>query len=235
MGLQKPGAKAIMGDMLRPNNADEYLEPARQQMLEKHLRGRGITNPDVLRAMAEVPRERFVPEGFRQQAYTDGPLPIGAGQTISQPYIVALMTQLLRVDGDSEVLEVGTGSGYQTAVLARLAKRVYTIERLPELSAAARQILDELGIHNVEFHVGDGSCGWPQPRTFECILVTAAVPDFPQPLVAQLREAGAIVAPIGREAAQQLVLAEKYHGKLVEKYICTCRFVRLIGQHGFPD
>jgi protein-L-isoaspartate(D-aspartate) O-methyltransferase len=221
--------------MLRPNNADEYLEPARQRMLEEHLRGRGITNPDVLRAMAEVPRERFVPEDFRHQAYADGPLPIGAGQTISQPYIVALMTQLLRVDSESEVLEVGTGSGYQTAVLARLAKRVYTIERLPELSAAAREILDEMGIRNVEFHVGDGSCGWPQPRTFECILVTAAVPDFPPPLVAQLQEAGAIVAPIGQQSVQQLVLAEKYHGKLVEKDICSCRFVRLIGQHGFPE
>jgi protein-L-isoaspartate(D-aspartate) O-methyltransferase len=235
MGLHKRGAAAIMGAMLRPNNGEDYLDSARERMLEEHLRGRGITDQAVLRVMAAIPREPFVPEEFRHQAYTDGPLPIGAGQTISQPYIVALMTQLLRVDAESEVLEVGTGSGYQTAVLARLAKRVYTIERLPELSTAARHILDGLGIHNVEFYLGDGSCGWPEPRTFECILITAAVPDFPQPLVGQLQEAGAIVAPIGRESVQQLTLAEKYQGKLVEKTICSCRFVRLIGQYGFPE
>jgi len=223
-----------MGAMLRPYE-DNALEPARRQMLEEHLCGRGITDPDVLRAMAEVPRERFVSPEQRHRAYTDGPLPIGEGQTISQPYIVALMTQLLRVNRESEVLEVGTGSGYQTAVLARLTKLVYTIERFPALSAAARDILLELGMGNVEFRVGDGSCGWPEDRTFDRLIITAAVPDFPPPLTAQLAEAGVMVAPVGERDVQQLVVAEKYHGKLMESYACSCRFVKLIGQHGFPS
>jgi len=204
-------------------------------MLEEHLRGRGITDPDVLRAMAEVPRERFVPPEHRSRAYTDGPLPIGEGQTISQPYIVALMTQLLRVSRDCEVQEVGTGSGYQTAVLAQLAKRVCTIERFPDLSAVARQVLGELGIDNIEFRVGDGSCGWPEDRTFDRIMITAAVPDFPGPLVTQLANGGIIVAPIGQHSIQELTVAQKHNGKLIESYAGSCRFVKLIGQHGFPE
>jgi len=222
-----------MGAMLRPSE-DNHLESARRQMLEEHLRGRGIADPDILRVMAEVPRERFVPPEHRHRAYADGPLPIGEGQTISQPYIVALMTQLLRVNRDCEVLEVGTGSGYQTVILARLAKRVYTIERFLELSATARNTLGELGIANVEFRVGDGSCGWPEDRTFDRIIITAAVPDFPPPLTAQLAEAGVMVAPVGQRAMQQLTVADKFHGKLIEKYTSSCRFVRLIGKHGFP-
>ena len=223
-----------MGAMLRPGE-DSLLESARRQMLQEHLRGRGIADPDILKVMAEVPRERFVPPEHRYRAYSDGPLPIGEGQTISQPYIVALMTQLLRVHGDCEVLEVGTGSGYQTAILARLAGRVYTIERFPELSATARNILGELGIGNVEFRVSDGSCGWPEERTFDRIIVTAAVPNFPPPLIAQLAEAGVMVAPIGQRAMQELTVAEKFHGKLIEKHTSSCRFVRLIGQYGFPE
>jgi protein-L-isoaspartate(D-aspartate) O-methyltransferase len=213
---------------------DEQLDRMKESMLEDHLQGRGIVDVDVLMVMAEIPRERFVPSEHRHRAYADGPLPIGEGQTISQPYIVALMTQLLRVNRDCEVLEVGTGSGYQTAVLARLAKQVYTIERFPDLSAAARNILGELGIGNVEFRVGDGSCGWPEDRTFDRILITAAVPDFPPPLTAQVAEGGVMIAPIGQSSVQQLTIAEKYHGKLIEKYTSGCRFVRLIGEHGFP-
>jgi protein-L-isoaspartate(D-aspartate) O-methyltransferase len=220
--------------MLRPRE-DNDLESARRQMLEEHLRGRGIADPDILRVMADVPRERFVPPEHRYRAYTDGPLPIGEGQTISQPYIVALMTQLLRVHRDCEVLEVGTGSGYQTAILARLAKRVCTIERFPELSAAAGQVLAELGIGNVEFRVGDGSCGWPEDRAFDRIMITAAVPDFPGPLVTQLTDRGIIIAPIGQRSIQELTVAEKRNGKLIESYAGSCRFVRLIGQHGFPE
>lgn len=204
-------------------------------MLERHLRGRGIVDPDVLRVMAEVPRERFVPEEYRDRAYEDGPLPIGEGQTISQPYIVALMTQLLRLSGKSEVLEVGTGSGYQTAILARLAGWVFTVERYPELSATACEVLSGLGISNVEFRVGDGSCGWPDERTFDRIIITAAIPDFPAPVAAQLAEAGIMVAPVGSGSAQQLTVAEKYRGKLIENVVCPCRFVKLIGRYGFPD
>lgn len=222
-----------MGAMLRPNE-DNHLESARRQMLEDHLQGRGMRDPNVLRVMAEVPRERFVPPEQRYRAYMDGPLPIGEGQTISQPYIVALMTQLLRVHRDCEVLEVGTGSGYQTAVLARLARRVYTIERFPELSAAAGNVLAELGIGNVELRIGDGSCGWPEGRTFDRIIITAAVPDFPPPLATQLAETGVMVAPLGQSSSQRLTVAEKFHGKLIERSASSCRFVKLIGQYGFP-
>jgi len=220
--------------MLR-RNENSHVESARQHMLDDHLRGRGITDPEVLRVMAEVPREQFVPQDLRHRAYVDGPLPIGEGQTISQPYIVALMTQVLHVGRDTEVLEVGTGSGYQTAILARLAKRVYTIERFPDLSALARRVLETLGIGNVEFRVGDGSRGWPGDRTFDRIIVTAAVPDLPGPLATQLADGGVIVAPIGQRSVQELTIAEKRNGKLIETPICNCRFVRLIGEHGFPE
>lgn len=213
----------------------DSLDQARERMLRYDLRGRDITDPDVLKVMAEIPREEFVPPEDRWRAYANGPLPIGESQTISQPYIVALMTQVLRVNRDCEVLEVGTGSGYQTAVLARLAKRVFTIERSPNLSAAAQEVLEKLGIGKVEFRIGDGSCGWPEERTFERIMITAAVPDFPPPIVAQLAEAGLVVAPLGQSSGQELIVAEKYHGKLVEKPICGCRFVRLVGAHGFVD
>jgi protein-L-isoaspartate(D-aspartate) O-methyltransferase len=213
----------------------DSLDQARERMLRHDLRERDITDPEVLKVMAEVPREEFVPPEDRWRAYANGPLPIGQGQTISQPYIVALMTQVLRVNRDCEVLEVGTGSGYQTAVLARLAKRVFTIERSPDLSAAAQGVLKKLGIDNVEFRIGDGSRGWPEERMFDRIMITAAVPDFPPPILAQLAEAGVIVAPIGQSSSQELAVAEKYHGKLIERYVCGCRFVRLIGAYGFLD
>jgi protein-L-isoaspartate(D-aspartate) O-methyltransferase len=217
------------------NRHDSGFEPARRRMIEYDLRGRDIADPEVLRVMAEIPREEFVPPEHRDRAYLDHPLPIGAGQTISQPYIVALMTQLLRLHRDCEVLEVGTGSGYQTAILARLARRVYTIERSLDLSAAAREVLRKLGINNVEYDLGDGSLGWPARRTFDRILVTAAVPDIPPPLAGQLAEAGVLVAPVGSGSVQQLAVAEKYRGKLIERQVCTCRFVKLIGAHGFSE
>jgi len=204
-------------------------------MVAHDLRGRGITDPEVLRVMGEIPREGFVPPADRWRAYADGPLPIGQGQTISQPYIVALMTQVLRVNRECDVLEIGTGSGYQTALLARLARRVFTIERSAELSETAQGSLSELGIENVEFRVGDGSCGWPEERLFERIMITAAVPDFPPPVVAQLAEGGVIVAPVGQSSAQELTVAEKYRGKLIETPVCGCRFVKLLGAHGFLD
>jgi protein-L-isoaspartate(D-aspartate) O-methyltransferase len=173
---------------------DHWHKNDRERMLQHDLRGRGISDPAVLQALAEIPREKFVPPTDRWRAYADGPLPIGEGQTISQPYIVALMTQVLRVYRECEVLEIGTGSGYQTAILARLARRVFTIERSAKLSATAQSNLSKLGIDNVEFRVGDGSCGWPEERQFDRIMITAAVPDFPQPLVAQLAEMGVIVS-----------------------------------------
>lgn len=216
----------------------DTLAKARQQMLERDLKGRGITDPRVLKAMAEIPREEFLPDAYRPQAYDDGPLPIGLGQTISQPYIVALMTQELHVDSNCEVLEVGTGSGYQSAVLSRLVKKVYTIERFSQLSESAQAILRRLGVSNIEFCVGDGSCGWPQDQLppggcFDRIIVTAAVPKIPEPLTNQLAEGGLIVMPVGYGALQDLVVGQNKKGTLIERIVCSCRFVKLLGKYGF--
>jgi len=216
----------------------DRFSAARERMFSRDLRGRDITDPSVLAVMAEVPREEFIPDSHRSQAYADGPLPIGKDQTISQPYIVALMTQELRVNRDCEVLEIGTGSGYQTAVLSRLAKKVYTIERFTELSESARAVLKRLGFDNVEFNVGDGSCGWPASKLppsecFDRIMITAAVPDMPEPVVGQLVDGGLIIAPVGGVSVQELIVGEKRAGKLIERLICDVRFVRLLGEYGF--
>jgi protein-L-isoaspartate(D-aspartate) O-methyltransferase len=188
--------------------------------------------------MAEVPREEFVPDSYRSQAYDDGPLPIGLDQTISQPYIVALMTEELRVNPDCEVLEIGTGSGYQTAVLSKLVKKVYTVERFNELTMSAQAVLDRLGISNVEFYVGDGSCGWPMSRLpssgcFDRIMITAALPEIPEPVAKQLADGGLIIAPVGGGGAQELVVCEKKANRFMERAICDVRFVRLVGKHAF--
>jgi len=215
-------------------NKDRFAR-ACQQMVRGDLMGRDITNPDVLKAMGEIRREEFVPETYQSQAYADGPLPIGMGQTISQPYIVALMTQELRLNRDCEVLEIGTGSGYQTAVLSRLVKKVYTIERFAELSESAQAVLGRLGIDNVEFYIGDGSCGWPQQRCFDRIMITAAVPEVPQPLIEQLTEGGFIVAPVGLSGVQELVVCEKKAAHITKRLICDVRFVKLLGEYGFEE
>lgn len=209
-------------------------------MLDWDLVGRDIADPRVLAAMAEVPREEFVTDSCRSRAYADGPLPIGKGQTISQPYIVALMTQELRVDRECEVLEIGTGSGFQTAVLSKLAKRVYTIERFAELAESAQAVLGRLGVGNVEFYVGDGSCGWPASKLppsgcFDRIMVTATAPSIPKPLVEQLVDGGLLVAPVSYGESQRLVRCKKKAGKLDEKTICDVRFVKLLGKHGFEQ
>ena len=213
---------------------------AKERMLRWDLKGRDIVDPRVLAVMAEVPREEFVPHSYRSQAYNDGPLPIGQGQTISQPYIVALMTQELRVTGDCEVLEIGTGSGYQTAVLSKLAKKVYTIERFSELAESAQKVLSRLELSNVEFYVGDGSCGWPASRLpasgcFDRIMITAAVPEIPEPVTEQLADGGVLVAPIGGGGAQELVVCEKKANRFMERAICDVRFVKLVGKHGFDQ
>jgi protein-L-isoaspartate(D-aspartate) O-methyltransferase len=212
----------------------------KERMLKWDLKGRDITDPRVLAVMAEVPREEFIPESHKSQAYSDGPLPIGMDQTISQPYIVALMTQELRVNPECEVLEIGTGSGYQTAVLSKLVKKVYTIERFSELADSAGTALDKLGISNVEFYVGDGSAGWPilrlpPSRCFDRIMITAGVPKIPEPLAGQLVDGGLIVAPVGGRSVQGLVACEKKAGELISRAICDVRFVRLIGKYGFEQ
>lgn len=225
--------------MCGQENKDKF-DKAKARMLKLDLKGRGITNERVLKAMAEVPREEFVLESYLSQAYADGPLPIGMGQTISQPYIVALMTQELWIDPECEVLEIGTGSGYQTAVLSKLAKKVYTVERFAELSESAQAALDRLGVSNVEFCVSDGSCGWPESRLpksgcFDRIMITAAVPQIPKPLLRQLSYGGFLVGPVGYGGAQELVVCEKRPGMLIERVICDVRFVKLFGEHGFEQ
>jgi protein-L-isoaspartate(D-aspartate) O-methyltransferase len=215
-------------------NKDRFAK-AQERMLRWDLAGRDITDPEVLRVMGEVRREEFVLAEYQFQAYADGPLPIGCDQTISQPYIVALMTQELQPNPDCEVLEIGTGSGYQTAVLAKLVKKVYTIERFAQLSEPAQVILGRLDIKNIEFYIGDGSCGWPRQRTFDRVIITAAVPKIPKPLIGQLAEGGLIVGPVGYGAVQRLIVCEKKKERIAERLICDCRFVKLLGKYGFEE
>jgi protein-L-isoaspartate(D-aspartate) O-methyltransferase len=208
---------------------------ARDHMLRFDLEGRGITDSTVLQTMAEIPRERFVTGPYEAYAYADQPLPIGLGQTISQPYIVAFMTQALKVGPDCEVLEIGTGSGYQTAVLARLAGKVFTVERMEPLSLSARHLLSDLGIGNVEFAVGDGTRGWPVARQFDRVMVTAAVQEVPGPILDQLKTGGILLAPVGSPSYQNLVLCQKTKTGVVQNELCGVRFVKLVGEYGFAD
>ncbi len=220
--------------MAENQNLDEFAR-ARAQMVRLDLKGRGITDPRVLKVMGRMRREDFVPPDYLHQAYYDGPLPIGCAQTISQPYIVALMTQELHPGPDNTVLEIGTGSGYQTAILAKLAKKVFTIEKHNQLSESAQAVLSSRGIDNVEFYIGDGSCGWPQPKSFDRIIFTATAPDIPEPLIEQLVEGGVMVGPIGAGMVQELVVCEKHQGQTSRRDLCGCRFVKLIGKYGFEE
>jgi protein-L-isoaspartate(D-aspartate) O-methyltransferase len=208
-------------------------EVARRRLLDD-LTAKGITDRRVLDAMAEIPRERFVLEEYQRRAYDDRALPIDAGQTISQPYMVALMTQELRLSGDECILEIGTGSGYQAAILARLCRRVVTVERIAELSARARSVLDSLGIDTVECHVGDGSPGWPADAPYDGIIITAGAPDIPPVLYSQLRPEGRLVIPIGAGHPQMLKTILRRDGGPVVTDVCECSFVPLIGAEGWP-
>ena len=203
---------------------------ARRVMVERDLRGRGIKDQRVLAAMDAVPRHLFVPEHLRDSAYADRPLPIGAGQTISQPYIVALMSELLMLKATDTVLEIGTGSGYQTAVLARLAASVKSIELLPSLGERAKKVLHELGYENIELKIGDGFFGWEERGPFDAILMTAAAPKIPEPLWNQLREGGRLVMPLGEERkSQKLIRATKSTGRPVIEDFTDVLFVPLRG------
>lgn len=210
---------------------------ARRRMIENQLKGRGIRDERVLEAMEQIKREEFIPDRYKDQAYEDGPVPIGSGQTISQPYIVALMTESLGVEPGDEILEIGTGCGYQTAILAKLGRWVFSVERHAPLSESAQTILARLGIENVSYHIGDGTKGWPdaEPGRFERIIVTAAGKDIPEPLVEQLCEGGTLVAPIGGPSMQELIVGRKINGKLQKQSICSVRFVKLIGDHGYDQ
>jgi protein-L-isoaspartate(D-aspartate) O-methyltransferase len=202
---------------------------ARQQMVERQLRGRDISDVRVLAAMGKVPRHRFVSAGLASHAYADSPLPIEEGQTISQPYIVALMTQLLELRGPEQVLEVGTGSGYQAAILGELTQQVYTIEIRPGLAASAAARLRGMGYPNVEVRAGDGYLGWPERAPFDAIIVTAGATRIPDPLIAQLKEGGRIVIPVGEAfGSQELLLGRKHGGKLTTRVVGPVRFVPLV-------
>jgi protein-L-isoaspartate(D-aspartate) O-methyltransferase len=205
----------------------------RRDMVERQLRGRDVVDERVLAAMERVPRELFVPEGVRRRAYDDAALPIGGGQTISQPYMVARICEALALTGDEDVLDVGTGSGYQAAVLAELAGEVDTIERIPELADVARENLAAAGYDAVRVHVGDGSRGLPAQAPFDAIAVAAAAPEFPQTLYEQLEERGRLVVPIGRHGIQRLeVIVRTPEGPAVARSV-PCRFVPLVGEEGF--
>jgi protein-L-isoaspartate(D-aspartate) O-methyltransferase len=204
-------------------------------MVQRQLRARGIDNPRVLDAFAAVPRERFIPPAGAYDPYGDHPVPIGREQTISQPYVVALMVQALAPAPHHRILDVGAGSGYQAAVLSRLAGHVYAIERLADLAESARAALAALGAANVTLRVGDGSLGWPEEAPFDGIICGAASPDVPQAWIDQLCDGGQIVAPVGGEAHQNVVVLRKTGRELLRRDICDVRFVKLIGEQGWPS
>lgn len=202
-------------------------------MVAEQLKSRGINDPAVLEAMRMVERHRFIKPELVEHAYDDGPLPIGEEQTISQPYIVAEMTQIAELKGHEKVLEIGTGCGYQTAILARLAREVYSIECIAELQRRAISTLRALGFTNCLFLVGDGSLGWAEAAPFDVILVTAAMPGIPRPLLEQLAPSGRLIAPIGEDDLQTLVRIARENGRWQERYFGECRFVKMVGKFGF--
>ncbi len=213
------------------NGSNRQFESMRDRMVREQLAapGRGISDQRVLKVMGKVPRHQFVPAKLRSRAYGDGPLPIGQNQTISQPYIVAFMTEILEPETTDRVLEIGTGSGYQAAVLAELVKHVYTIEIIPELAVSSRKTLLEQGYKNVAVRSGDGYLGWPEQAPFDAIIVTCAPDDIPQPLVEQLAEGGRMVIPVGPAHNQNIHLIEKHDGQLTTKKILPVRFVPMTG------
>jgi protein-L-isoaspartate(D-aspartate) O-methyltransferase len=213
-----------------PQSRDFAIE--RQQMVQEQLMPRGIHDGRVLAAMTKVPREEFVPQDVRAESYSDGPLPIGQGQTISQPYIVALMTEQLRLEPSDRVLEIGTGSGYQAAVLAELVADVYTIEIIEPLAKDAEATLARLAYKNVHVKVGNGYKGWPEQAPFDAIIVTCAPDHVPERLTEQLKNSGRMIIPVGERLAQELYLLEKKNGQLRESVILPVRFVPMAGEAG---
>jgi protein-L-isoaspartate(D-aspartate) O-methyltransferase len=211
------------------------FEKERDRMVEEQIVYRGVRDPRVLEAMRKVPRHEFMPEAMRSQAYGDHAMPIGDGQTISQPYIVALMTELLALKGSERVLEIGTGSGYQAAVLAELCGKVYTVERVKPLADKARATLDRLGYSSIAMKVFDGTYGWKEMAPFDAIIVTAAAPDVPAALVEQLKDGGRLVIPVGERYSQVLKKIEKSSTGVTATSSIPCVFVPLIGNHGWKE
>jgi protein-L-isoaspartate(D-aspartate) O-methyltransferase len=208
---------------------------ARERMVKNQLIPRGITDGNVLQAMAKVQRHLFVEEALIGEAYNDHPLPIGHKQTISQPYIVALMTEALELAGKEKVMEIGTGSGYQTAILAELSAKVYTVERIEPLLEKSKSLLQSLGYTNIFFKTYDGTLGWEDFAPFDAIIVTAGAPKVPDPLLKQLTDGGRMILPIGNKFSQDLIRVTRAKDRFVEKNLGGCRFVDLIGEHGWKD
>ena len=217
-----------------PANSLKY-ERSREAMVKKQIAARGITDPYVLGAMDKVPRHLFVSEALMDQAYGDFPLPIGEQQTISQPYIVAEMTQALQLNKDDRVLEIGTGSGYQTAILSEIVFRVYTIERIHSLFVKTRRLFDKLRYHNIVTKYSDGTSGWIDESPFDAILITAGAPEIPKVLVDQLCVKGRMVLPVGDQYSQDLIRLYKDEDGISKTNLGGCRFVKLIGEHGWRD
>ena len=211
------------------------FKKARERMVETQIAARGVHDERVLEAMRKVPRHLFVDEALRDQAYSDHPLPIAENQTISQPYIVALMTESLELNGTEKVLEIGTGSGYQSAILAELADRVFSIERYPDLAYRANSILQKLGYGNIIVRVGDGSLGWPDDAPFDGIIVTAGTPKIPQPLIDQLKMGGRLVVPVGDRLGQDLILVRRVAEGIKKTNLGGVRFVNLVGKWGWKE
>lgn len=211
------------------------FEDARRTMVEVQIQRRGIDDAGVLQAFRKVPRHEFVPSHLQEEAYRDCPLPIGSGQTISQPYMVATMTAAARINAGDRVLEIGTGSGYQAAILAELAGEVYSVERRASLSKAAKAVLERLGYENIHLKVGDGTLGWQEEAPFSAIVVTAGAPHIPEPLIEQLRIGGRLVIPIEDGFAQVLYVIEKTPSGIEKRRAERCTFVPLVGEHGWRD
>ncbi len=216
--------------MIGPN-----FQEMRRLMVEGQLKGRGVSDEKVLAAFSKVPRERFVPEDYQQNAYDDYPIPIGNNQTISQPYMVALMTECLALKGEERILEIGTGSGYQMAILAEIAGEVYSVERIEELAKYAETVLSSIGYENCRIKVGDGTLGWEENSPYDGIIVTAGAPNVPKSLIEQLKDGGRLVIPVGGGFSQVLTVVEKKGKSITSRDICGCVFVPLIGKEGWSD
>lgn len=207
----------------------------RKRMVEEQLVCRGIKDELVLNVFGKVERHKFIPEDLRESAYADFPVPIGDGQTISQPYMVALMTECLGLTGNEKVLEIGTGSGYQTAILAELAKEVYTIERFQALGESAQKVFDTLGYANIKVKIADGTLGWQEEAPFDRIIITAAAPRVPLPLTEELSENGRLVLPLGESFSQILTVIDRKKDKFESTGVCGCVFVPLVGKYGWKE
>jgi len=226
-------AQTAMATFPVSNAPNDRFAEARRTMVEWQLRRRGIRDERVLHAMGTVPRQEFVLPPYIHKAYDDEPLPIGRGQTISQPYIVAAMLAAIGLTGSERVLEIGTGCGYQAALLALLAREIYTVEFLPQLAQSATDRLEGLGFSNVHVRSGDGTLGWPEYAPYDAILIAAAAPRIPEPLLEQLAEGGRLVAPVGDEFNQEIQIICKQGSKLQKQWDVPCRFVPLLGKHGW--